>query len=79
MNDTAVHVQETARIVPVPWPWDPNEYVKRVAEYRQRPITAVLAAVVNIAQVAAKRTHTDSVRVGMLPGLVVCFLRCCIN
>ncbi|WP_280200768.1 hypothetical protein [Nocardia cyriacigeorgica] len=39
MNDTAVHVQETAQIVPVPWPWDPNEYVTRVAEYRQRPIT----------------------------------------
>ncbi|AXK87930.1 hypothetical protein IU443_18465 [Nocardia farcinica] len=42
------------------------------------PITAVLAAVVNIALVAAMRTLTDSVRVAMLPvmawtlGFLVC-------
>ncbi|WP_280370780.1 hypothetical protein [Nocardia wallacei] len=39
MTSQAAQVQDTAQLVPVPWPWDPHEYVAQVAEYRQRLIT----------------------------------------
>ncbi|MGY4102028.1 hypothetical protein ACW2Q0_21130 [Nocardia sp. R16R-3T] len=39
MDDLAARFQELSRLVPIPYPWDTEQYVARVAEYRGRPIT----------------------------------------
>ncbi|MFD3705785.1 hypothetical protein ACFWUP_21815 [Nocardia sp. NPDC058658] len=38
MDNNSTHIQEAVRRVPIPWPWDPHEYVHRVAQHRGRPI-----------------------------------------
>ncbi|WP_280404860.1 hypothetical protein [Nocardia brasiliensis] len=39
MTELATRFTELSRLVPIPYPWDTQEYVARVAEYRGRPIT----------------------------------------
>ncbi|WP_063041280.1 hypothetical protein [Nocardia pseudovaccinii] len=39
MVDLAARFEELGRLVPIPDPWDITEYIARVAEYRERPIT----------------------------------------
>lgn len=39
MSDLAARFEALSRAVPIPYPWDPDEYVQRVASYRGRSIT----------------------------------------
>lgn len=39
MDDLADRFEILKRRIRIPYPWDAGEYVNRVAEYRQRPIT----------------------------------------
>ncbi|CAM4378833.1 hypothetical protein NONI108955_23540 [Nocardia ninae] len=36
--DLSARFEELARAIPIPYPWDTAEYIRRVAEYRRRPI-----------------------------------------
>lgn len=38
MNDLVARFHTLNRAIPIPYPWDASEYVRRVADYRHRPI-----------------------------------------
>uniref|UniRef100_UPI003F499BAD hypothetical protein n=1 Tax=Nocardia suismassiliense TaxID=2077092 RepID=UPI003F499BAD len=39
MDNLAARFEALGRLVPIPYPWDVAEYVRRVADHRGRPIT----------------------------------------